>query len=259
MPQARIGALRLEFSTFGDAGAPPLFLAHPLGADQSVWDRVAPALAAHFRVITYDSRGHGGSDVPRGPYALADHGGDLIGLMNELGFARAHFLGLSMGGALGQWLAIFAPERLDKLVLANTALSFPDPAAWNARIRTARNKGVAALAPTILERWLTPTFRAARPQAAARVKEMLDAAPGEGYAACCAALRDTDFRDAIRAAPPRPILTIVGAADGSTPPERGEKLAASLAEARLVRLDAAHLSCVEAEADFCREVMGFLL
>jgi 3-oxoadipate enol-lactonase len=249
---------RLNASISGEAGTPPLVLAHPLGANLSVWSAVAPILAERFHVISFDARGHGGSDVLPGPYSLADLGGDVLALMDSLGLERAHFLGLSMGGAIGQWLTIFAPERLDKLVLANTALHFPDLAAWNARIRTAREKGVAALAPAILARWLTEEFRAARPDAAAKVMKMLEASPGEGYAGCCSALRDADLRDAIHTAPPRPTLVIVGEADGSTPPDRGERLAASLPEARLVWLPSAHLSCVEAEADFCREVIDFL-
>ncbi len=249
---------KLNVSISGEAGTPPLLLAHPLGANLSVWDAVAPVLAERFRVIAFDARGHGGSDVPPGPYSLADLGGDVVALMNALDLSRAHFLGVSMGGAIGQWLTIFAAQRLDKLVLANTAMHFPDQAAWNARIRTAREQGVGALAPAILERWLTEEFRAARPDIAAKVLKMLEASPGEGYAGCCSALRDADLRDAIHTAPPRPTLVIVGEADGSTPPERGERLAASLPEARLAWLQSAHLSCVEAEAAFCREVLDFL-
>ena len=258
MASIKIGPVSLNVSVLGDAHAPPLILAHPLGARLEVWDALTPALAQKFRLIRFDARGHGGSSVPAGPYTLADLGGDVVAVMDELEVARAHFLGLSMGGVIGQWLMIFAPDRLDKLVLANTASHFPDPAVWNARIRAARGPGMAALAPAITERWLSADFRVARPETASMIEDMLRASDPQGYAACCAALRDADLRDAIRRAPPRPALVIVGDADASAPPARGAALAASLPGSRLVTLKAAHLSCVEAESAFLSAVMAFL-
>jgi 3-oxoadipate enol-lactonase len=258
MASVKIGALGFNVSVAGAAGAPALILAHPLGVDLSVWDGLAPALAANFRLIRFDARGHGASSAPPGPYTLADLGGDVVALMDALDVEQAHFLGLSMGGAIGQWLMIHAPERLQKVVLANTAAHFPDTAGWNARIRAAREKGVAALAPAILDRWLTPDFRAAQPGTTAEIDALLRASDPLGYAACCAALRDADLRDAIQTAPPRPVLVIVGESDGSTPPERGAALAAALPDARLTRLKAAHLSCVEAEAAFVAAIREFL-
>jgi 3-oxoadipate enol-lactonase len=258
MTGVKIGSLTLNVSVAGDPGAPALILAHPLGVDLSVWDGLAPSLAKNFRLIRFDARGHGASSVPPGPYSLADLGDDVVALMDRLDIAKAHFLGLSMGGAIGQWLMIHAPRRLQKVVLANTASHFPDGAGWNARIRAAREKGVAALAPAILDRWLTPGFRAAQPEKTAAVEALLRASDGAGYAACCSALRDADLRDTIQTAPPRPVLVIVGDCDGSTPPERGAALAASLPDARLLRLKAAHLSCVEKEAEFLAVITEFL-
>ena len=258
MASIKIGPASLNVSLQGDADAPPLILAHPLGARLEVWNALAPALAQKFRLIRFDARGHGASSVPAGPYTLADLGGDVVALMDGLEVTRAHFLGLSMGGVIGQWLMIFAPDRLNKLVLANTAAHFPDPAGWNARIRAVRATGMAALAPAIVTRWLSDDFRVARPEAADQIEDMLRESDPRGYAACCAAMRDADLRDAIRSAPPRPALVIVGNADASAPPERGAALAASLPDARLVTLKAAHLSCVEAETAFLSAVMAFL-
>jgi 3-oxoadipate enol-lactonase len=258
MTALKIGQLTLNVSVAGDPGAPALILAHPLGVDMSVWDALAPTLANKFRLIRFDARGHGASSVPAGPYSLADLGGDVVALMDRLDVAQAHFLGLSMGGAIAQWLMIHAPHRLKKVVLANTAAHFPDSAGWNARIRAVREKSVAAVTPAILDRWLTPDFRAAQPEKTAAVEALLRASDPNGYAACCSALRDADLRDAILTAPPRPVLVIVGDSDGSTPPERGVALAESLPDARLARLNAAHLSCVEAEAAFIAAIAEFL-
>ena len=255
---ARSNGVALNFRTSGGKSAPPLILAHPLGGNLGVWDALAPALDEKFHVIRFDARGHGGSPRVPGPYALDDLGGDVLALMDDLEIARTRFIGLSMGGAIGQWLMIHAPRRLKKVVLANTASHFPDGVGWNARIRAAREKGVAALAPAILDRWLTPGFRAAQTEKTAAVEALLRASDGAGYAACCAALRDADLRDTIQTAPPRPVLVIVGDCDGSTPPERGATLAASLPDARLLPLKAAHLSCVEQESAFLDAVRTFL-
>ncbi|HUO55162.1 MAG TPA: 3-oxoadipate enol-lactonase [Rhodoblastus sp.] len=258
MSKVKIGALSLNAVVEGAPGAPAVLLAHPLGGDLTLWADVAPILARKFRVVRFDARGHGGSDVPPGPYALGDLGGDVIALMDALGLAKAHFIGLSMSGAIGQWLMIHAPERLEKVVLANTAAWFPTPENWNARIRAARSGAMADLAAAVVQRWLTPAFRAADPAKFAEIEKLIAATPPLGYAACCAALRDSDLRDAIRAASPRPALVIVGEADASTPPALGETLASALPEARLLRLKAAHLSCVEASHAFLAAVEKFL-
>jgi 3-oxoadipate enol-lactonase len=258
MPKVNIGAVSLNVVTEGATGAPAVVLAHPLGGDLTIWDDIAPVLAQKFFVVRFDARGHGGSDAPPGPYSLGDLGGDVVALLDRLEIARAHFIGLSMSGGVGQWLMIHAPTRLDKIVLANTAYVFPNPEGWNGRIRAARSGGMAALAPVVVQRWLTPAFRAAQPQKFQEVENLLRAAPPEGYAACCSALRDTDLRDAIRAAPRRPALVIVGESDAATPPQLGESLARSLPGAGLLRLPAAHLSCVEARDEFLAAVVSFL-
>jgi 3-oxoadipate enol-lactonase len=258
MTQIDLGSLSLNVLVEGDAAAPALILLHPLGAHLRVWDGLAPALAEKFRVIRYDSRGHGGSSVPPGPYALADLGADLLGVMDALGVERAHLLGQSMGGAVAQWAMIAAPNRLGKVILANTAAQFPDPAGWNGRIRSARTRGMADLAPAVTQRWLTAPFRAAHPDSAASVEAMLRGCDPQAYAATCSALRDLDLRDAILRAPPRPVLVIVGDSDASSPPERGAALAAALPDARLATLKAAHLSSVEQQDAFLAAVAEFL-
>ena len=258
MAKVDVGPLSLNVVTKGDDRATPLLLAHPLGADLTVWDEIAPVLAEKFLVVRFDARGHGLSDIPPGPYSLADLGRDVVSLLDALGFDLAHFLGLSMSGATGQWLMIHAPNRLGKVVLANTATHFPGAEGWNARIRAVRTQGMAALAAAVAERWLSPAFRAADPAKFEAVEGLLRAAHPDGYAACCSALRDADLRDEIRSAPARPALVIIGEKDASAPPPLGEALARSLPGAKLVRLPAAHLSCVEAKAAFLAAVAEFL-
>lgn len=258
MPKVNFGPLSLNAIIEGAEDAPALVLAHPLGGDLTVWDEVAPALARKFRVIRFDARGHGASDVPPGPYALDDFGGDVIGLLDALLVPRANFIGLSMSGIIGQWLMVHAPERLDRIVLANTAAHFPTADSWNGRIRVARTEGMAGLAPVVVQRWLTPAFRACEPKRFEEIENMLRRSPAKGYAASCSAIRDADLRDAIRTAPRRPVLVIVGESDASAPPPLGEALARALPGARLVSLPGAHLTCVESHAAFLAAVSGFL-
>lgn len=254
----KVGGAALNFCVEGDAQKPALLLSHPLGANLRVWDGLMPDLLGHFRVIRADTRGHGASSAPPGPTSLDRLGGDVVALLDEIGVEKAHFLGLSMGGAIGQWLMLQEPQRLDRVVLANTAAQMGDAASWNQRIRVVRREGMAALAPAILERWLTAHFRTGQPAAAKAIFDMLLASDALGYAACCSALRDMDLREKIGGAAPRPILVIVGEHDASTPPAKGAALAASLAGAKLVRLPTAHLSCVEDPSGFLAAVLPFL-
>jgi len=257
MSRLQIGSDEINFVLSGAEDAPTLVLAHPLGADLSVWDAVRARLAPDFQILAFDARGHGASGKPPGPYALDDLGGDVLRLLDALAIERAHFCGLSMGGLIGQWLWLHAPHRLDKLVLANTAAHLPDAEAWSARIAAVAEGGVRTLTPAILPRWLSAPFRAAHPEVEAGIAALLDGCDAAGYAGCCAALRDADFRDRLPGAERKPCLVIVGEADGSTPPAMGEALA-SLAGARLERLNAAHLSCVEDAEGFAARLRAFL-
>jgi len=258
MPILQAGDAILNFYVEGEAQKPALLLSHPLGANLRVWDGLMPDLLAHFWVIRADTRGHGASIAPPGPTSLDRLGGDVLALLDEIGVEKTHFLGLSMGGAIGQWLMLQAPQRLGRVVLANTAAQMPDADSWNKRIRLVRREGMAALAPAILQRWLTESFRRRRPEETQAIENMLLASDTLGYAACCAALRDMDLREKLRCATQRQVLVIVGEHDASTPPEKGAALAASLPGAELVRLPTAHLSCVEDPSGFLDAVLPFL-
>lgn len=228
----------------GSASAPPLVLMHSLGVDASMWSPQLSALAERYRVIRPDLRGHGRSGVPEGSASMDRLGRDVLNLLDALELQTVTYCGLSIGGMIGQWLGYRAPERLDRLVLANTTAYMGPPSNWRDRIATVMAEGMAPLVPAVLERWFTPDFRSKSPAAVDRVRAVLSATAPGGYAACCAAIRDMDFRPTaglIRV----PTLVIGGTADPATPPEHAQWLAAAIPNARLVLLDAAHLSNIE--------------
>ena len=249
---------RLAYRLDGPPDAPVLVLSNSLGTAIEMWAPQLPALASRFRVLRYDVRGHGASDAPPGGYSLDRLGRDVLELLDGLGVERVHFCGLSLGGMLGQWLAVRAPERIDRLVLANTTAYMGPPAGWQERIDTVLRDGMDAIAEATMARWFTPEFRARAPGAVAEVRGRLVATSVTGYAGCCAAIRDMDLRPT---APliARPALLVAGTADPSTPPERSDEIARAMrADARVVLLEAAHLSNVEQPDAFSRAVLDFL-
>lgn len=236
---------------------PVVVLAHALGATLDMWRPQVEPLCAKFRVLRYDARGHGQSSVPPGPYSIAQLGTDVLRLLDAHGIERAHFCGLSMGGATGLWLGIHAPDRIDRLVLCNTAAWFGPPDAMNARIETVRTQGVAPLVEPTMERWFNAAFRAADPATVQRTREQMRATSPEGYAACCAAIRDLDLREGLPSIRSR-TLVIAGTDDPTAPPPAALALAAAIPGARCVELPAAHLSGLGAAAAFNATVLGFL-
>jgi 3-oxoadipate enol-lactonase len=242
----------------GSATSPPLVLSNSLGTTLEMWDPQLPALAERFQVVRYDRRGHGRSPVPPGPYSIAELGGDVLALLDELRLERVSFCGLSIGGAVGMWLASEAPERIDRLVLCCTQPAFPPPEQWTERAAGVRAGGVAVLAEAVLERWFTPAFHAARPSVVERFRTMLVETPAEGYAACCEAIGALDLRTAlgeIRA----PTLVVTGEHDPVAPPSSGETLAAAIPRARHVVIQgAAHIANAERPDAFTRALLDHL-
>jgi 3-oxoadipate enol-lactonase len=252
-----IDGARINYRFDGPAGAPVVMLANSLGADLSMWDRQIEALARSFRVLRYDARGHGASSVTPGPYDVDRLGRDAIGLLDALAVDRSHFCGLSLGGIVGMWIAIHAPDRLRTLALCNTAACIGPPDLWNTRIDKVRAGGMTAIAQGVIERWFTPAFRAREPDTAAAMRGMLERASVAGYIACCEAVRDTDQRDAV-AGIRAPVLVISGTHDAATPAADGRFLADRIPAARYVELAAAHLSNVEATLAFNDTLLAFL-
>ena len=244
MGEATRAEERFRVKGDGPDNAPVVLMSNSLGCDLTMWDDIVPTLAQKYRVVRYDTRGHGGSVVVNRPTSIAELAEDALAILDELGVERAHYVGLSMGGMIGQWLLRHAPDRLDRVVLCNTAPMMGPPDLWNTRIRTAREKGMAALLPATLERWFTPEFRARKPEGLARVAKMFEATDPEGYASCCAAIRDMDQRWPLRAVL-GDVTVLVGARDPGTTPAMGRQIADAIPGARLVSVDAAHISVVE--------------
>jgi 3-oxoadipate enol-lactonase len=230
----------------GPVDAPALVLSNSLGTSTAMWDPQAEALSERFRVVRYDHRGHGSSPVPSGPYELADLGRDVVTLLDRLEIERASVCGVSLGGMVGMWLGLHAPERVDRLVLCCTSAHLPPASAWAERAATVREAGsTAPIADAVLGRWLTPSGAASGPALVERLRRMLLATPAEGYAACCGVIERLDLRDALPSIE-APTLAIAGAQDPATPPEHLEAIAAAVPGARLEVLDgAAHLANLE--------------
>ena len=226
----------------GPEEAPVLMLSNSLGTSLEMWDELVPALAERFRVLRYDQRGHGRSPASPGPYSIADLGRDALALFDELGLRKVSFSGVSLGGMTGMWLAINAPERIDRLALCCTSAHMPPPDIWDERAATARNEGIAPLVEASLERWLTT---AAPEELVERLRRGLLATDPEAYAGCCEAIRDLDLRDqlgSIRAS----TLVVAAEDDPSTPADHARLIAESIEGARLVVLpEGRHLVAME--------------
>jgi 3-oxoadipate enol-lactonase len=257
MPFAEVSGGSIHYRIDGAPDAPVLVLSHSLGTDLAMWDRQVAALGRSFKVLRYDGRGHGRSLVTPGPYSIELLARDVVSLLDRLGTARVHFCGLSLGGMVGLWLGAHEPARVDRLVLANTAAQLGPPEVWDARVEAVRRGGMAAVAGGVVERWLTPAFRERCPAAVEAVRHMLLAAPTEGYAACCSAVRDMDQR-AEMASVRSPTLVIAGRHDPATPTDTGRAIADAICGAHLTELNAAHLSNVEAAEAFNAAVLDFL-
>jgi 3-oxoadipate enol-lactonase len=242
----------------GPHDAPPLVLSNSLGTDLHMWDRQAPDFSSVFRTVRYDARGHGRSDVPRGPYTMEDLGADVIGLLDALEIRRAHFCGVSLGGLIGLWVAAHRPERVDRAVFASTAARIGSPGLWEARARAVRDGGMESVADAVIDRFFSASFRARDPHAVRRIRDTLASTPPDGYTATCLALREEDLgRDLPRIRAPS--LVVAGTADVATPLAEAERLHEGIGSSRLAILEGAgHLCNVEQPAAFNEAVVSFL-
>jgi 3-oxoadipate enol-lactonase len=247
---------RIAWRIDGAQDAPPVILSNSLGTAAAMWAPQISALAERFRVIRYDTRGHGQSDVPPGGYGLDRLGRDVVELADALGLERFAFCGLSLGGITGQWLAVRAPERLNRLVIANSSPFMGPPSGWEARISAVREGGMAAIAEAVIERWFTPAFRA-DPARTQGILDILRATDPQGYVGCCAAIRDMDMRPFLRLID-TPTLVIGGTKDPSTPSDHSVALADGIAKAKCLMLEAAHLSNVEQPEAFTAALLEHL-
>jgi 3-oxoadipate enol-lactonase len=260
MPYAAVNGTKLFYRIDGAANsaAPWLVLSNSLGSDVSMWTPQLVEFSKHFRVLRYDTRGHGHSDVPPGPYTIEQLTGDVIGLMDHLGIERAHFAGVSMGGLTGIGLGARYASRFERLVLCNTAAKIGSPEVWVPRAAKARNEGMLALADAVLPRWYTAVFMQRNPLVIAQARDVFVHTDKEGYASNCDAINAADLRGEAHSIS-APTLVISGTHDLAATPAQGRELVASVAGARFVELDASHISNVELADQFTKTVVDFLL
>jgi 3-oxoadipate enol-lactonase len=227
------------------ADAPVVVLSNSLGTTHAMWDPQVPALAERFRVVRYDTRGHGASPVPQGPYSIDDLADDLLGLLDRLGVAKAHVVGLSLGGMTAMRLAARNPERVDRLVVLCTSALLGPAQAWLDRAATVRAQGGGAVAEAVVDRWYTAAYARAHPDRVAAARAMVSEQPPEGYASCCEAIAAMDLTGDL-AHITAPTLAIAGADDPATPPEHLERIAAGVKDGRLVVVpQSAHIASQE--------------
>jgi len=258
MPFITANQTRLFYRLEGQDGLPVIVLSHSIGTDHAMWTPQIPDLTQYFQVLRYDTRGHGASDCPVGEYSVEHLGRDVLALVDALKISKLAFCGLSMGGAIGQWLALHAAERLTHLVLANTSPRFGTPDHWNSRIQAVRQGGMAAIDGLALGRFFSPELVASSGPEVSNIRSVLLGTVPEGYVSCCAALRDFDST-AVLEKIKTPTLVIVGDKDVSTPlAGNGEILGRGISGANLVRLRAAHLSNLEAPRAFTAALLAFL-
>lgn len=257
MPFVDRAGVRIYWRRDGHTAAPPLLLSNSLGTDCAFWDPVMPRLTEYFHVVRMDTRGHGASDAPAGPYTLVMLTDDALAVADAAGLARFAFAGVSMGGAIGMDLAIRHPARLTRLMLSNTAASFPAEV-FDQRVAAVTAGGMAAVVDGVLQRFFTDGFRRRDGAVLASVRSTLLSLDPVGYIGCCHAVRDTRLEAGL-AAITTPTLVLVGDHDLSTPPEKGRAIAAAIPGARLASLPTAHLAHPEQPAAFIDLAVPFLL
>ncbi len=256
----KANGIEMSYELGGKEGAPIVILSHSLGSSLAMWEPQMDVLSAHFRVLRYDTRGHGKTQAPKGAYSFNLLALDAVALMDALDLEEAHWVGLSMGGMIGQALALSHPERITSLALCDTAAALPADAqaVWVERIRTAQGKGLAALVDGTMERWFTPPFLEMNPPLVRRIRELFLSTPVDGYVGCSEAIRRLDHLERLQKID-RPTLILVGSEDQGTPVSASEAMKERIRGARLYVIpSAAHLSNIEQQEVFNRELVAFL-
>lgn len=259
MPFANVNGTRLFYRLEGDSAKPVVVLSHSIGTDHGMWAPQAADLLPYFQVLRFDTRGHGASDAPSGEYSVEMLARDAVALIDVLGIGKFAWCGLSMGGAIGQWLAVHAADRLTHLVLANTTPQFVPRSNWENRIKAVSEGGMSSIVEIALQRFFSAETLSRKESYVGSIKSVLLGTSSAGYLGCCAALRDFDSRSSLSQIRV-PTLVIWGDRDVSTPWQgHGEILAQEIRGAQSVRLPAAHLSNLERPRSFSAALFGFLL
>lgn len=233
-----------------------ILLSGSLGADLSMWDEQVELLSNDFNVLRMDIKGLGLSPADKAEVSIAEHGEDVLRLLDALELPKVYFCGLSLGGLIGQWLGINHPERFEKIILSNTAAKIGTEAVWEDRMKLVESTGLSALRDITIEKWFTPDFRQSHAETVDKVLQTFQQTKPEGYIANCAAVRDADFSDSLKHIP-IPVLIISGLQDQVTSIADAEFLAKEIPLCKHVSLNAAHLSSVECAEEFCKLIVQF--
>ena len=259
MPFATIHNARMFYRMQGNAGLPVLVLSHSISTDHAMWELQVENLLPHFQILRYDTRGHGASDATAGEYSIEMLGNDILALADRLEISQFVFCGLSLGGAIGQWVAAHAPERVTHLVLANTSPQFVPRTNWETRIAAVRKGGMSAVVDVAMQRFFSSETLAKQDPQVASIRSVFLGTDPVGYLGCCAALRDMNHSDLLKQIK-APTLVISGDRDVATPwSGHGERLAQEIPGARAIHLPAAHLSNLERPHSFTTALLEFLL
>lgn len=258
--KVKANGIEMHYTLDGPEGAPVVTLSHSLATTLAMWDPQTPALTARHRVLRYDTRGHGGTEAPAGAYSLDLLADDAVALLRALGIARTHWVGLSMGGMIGQTLALERPDLVASLALCDTSSRVPPEArpTWTDRIRTAETQGMEPLVEPTIGRWFTPGFVSSRPEVVDPVRAMIRSTSPRGYVGCCHAISALDLTDRLGAIAV-PTLVVVGEEDLGTPVAASRAIQERIPGAELVILkSASHLSNIEQPGAFTSALTSFL-
>lgn len=256
----KANGIEMNYELSGRMDAPVVALSHSLASSLIMWNPQMDALEPHFKVLRYDIRGHGGSEAPAGPYTMEMLGEDAIGLLDALGIDKVHWVGLSMGGMIGQSVALNHADRLLKLALCDTTAIIPKEAQpiWQERIDAAREKGMESQVEATMERWFTPSFLSQNSPMLALIRKQFLATPVEGYISCIQAIRKLNYLERLSEIK-MPTLIIVGKDDPGTPVSASEAMHERISNSRLVIIPSArHLTNVEKPEAFAAALLEFL-
>ncbi|MEN8426286.1 3-oxoadipate enol-lactonase [Acinetobacter schindleri] len=257
MPTFTSNNAQINYQTFGDAAKPALVFSNSLGTNFKMWQPQIDFFQQDFFVICYDTRGHGASSAPQGPYSIDQLGQDVVNLLDHLNIEKAAFCGISMGGLTGQWLAINRPERFNQVVVCNTAAKIGQEQAWNDRAALVREQGLAPIASTAASRWFTDPFIQSNAATVAELSNDLGAGSPEGYASCCEALAKADLREQLKDIVV-PVLIVAGQQDPVTTVADGQYMVDRIANSQLFEINASHISNIEQPDAFNQAVQKFI-
>lgn len=257
MPKFTSNDAEINYQTFGNANQSAVVFSNSLGTKYSMWQPQIDALKDDFFIICYDTRGHGASSAPQGPYTIDQLGQDVINLLDHLNVKKANFCGISMGGLTGQWLAIHKPEYFNHVVVCNTAAKIGQQQAWNDRAKLVREQGLQPIAATAATRWFTERFIQSQAAIVESLSNDLAAGSAEGYASCCEALAKADLRENLKSITV-PVLVIAGQQDPVTTVADGQFIVDRIANSQLFEINASHISNIECPEEFTQAVRQFI-